>query len=48
VHTAVDLRAHVALNRPKLTALSRLPNWEIYYRFFGAADDEANVAATTA
>jgi S-adenosylmethionine-diacylglycerol 3-amino-3-carboxypropyl transferase len=35
----------VALNRLKLMALSRLPNWETYYRFFGAADDEANVAA---
>jgi S-adenosylmethionine-diacylglycerol 3-amino-3-carboxypropyl transferase len=44
--TAVDLSgAHVALNRLKLLALNRLPNWEIYYRFFGAADDEANVAA---
>jgi len=44
--TAVDLSsAHVALNRLKLMALSRLPNWETYYRFFGAADDEANVAA---
>ena len=44
--TAVDLSsAHVALNRLKLISLSRLPNWETYYRFFGAADDEANVAA---
>jgi len=44
--TAVDLSsAHVALNRLKLMALSRLPNWETYYRFFGAADDEANIAA---
>jgi S-adenosylmethionine-diacylglycerol 3-amino-3-carboxypropyl transferase len=44
--TAVDLSsAHVALNRLKLMSLSRLPNWETYYRFFGAADDEANVAA---
>ena len=44
--TAVDLSsAHVALNRLKLMALNRLPNWETYYRFFGAADDEANVAA---
>jgi S-adenosylmethionine-diacylglycerol 3-amino-3-carboxypropyl transferase len=44
--TAVDLSsAHVALNRLKLMALSRLPNWETYYRFFGAADDEANVTA---
>jgi len=44
--TAVDLSgAHVALNRLKLVAASRLPSWETYYRFFGAADDEANVAA---
>ena len=44
--TAVDLsRAHVALNRLKLVAASRLPSWEIFYRFFGSADDEANVAA---
>jgi S-adenosylmethionine-diacylglycerol 3-amino-3-carboxypropyl transferase len=44
--TAVDLsRAHVALNRLKLVAASRLPSWETYYRFFGSADDEANVAA---
>jgi S-adenosylmethionine-diacylglycerol 3-amino-3-carboxypropyl transferase len=44
--TAVDLsQAHVALNRLKLMALNRLPSWETYYRFFGAADDEANVAA---
>jgi hypothetical protein len=43
---AVDLsRAHVALNRLKLMALIRLPNWESYYRFFGSADEEANVAA---
>jgi S-adenosylmethionine-diacylglycerol 3-amino-3-carboxypropyl transferase len=44
--TAVDLSsAHVALNRLKLMAASRLPSWEVFYRFFGAADDEANVAA---
>lgn len=44
--TAVDLSgAHVALNRLKLVAASRLPSWEAFYRFFGAADDEANVAA---
>ncbi len=44
--TAVDLsRAHVALGRLKLVAASRLPSWEAFYRFFGAADDEANVAA---
>src|SRR5262245_14293846 len=44
--TAVDLsRAHVALGRLKLVAASRLPSWEAFYRFFGAADDEANIAA---
>lgn len=44
--TAVDLSsAHVALNRLKLMSLNRLPNWETYYRFFGAADDEANITA---
>src|SRR3954471_3104950 len=43
--TAVDLSlAHVALNRLKLVAASRLPSWQVFYRFFGAAD-EANVAA---
>ena len=35
----------MALNRLKLVAASRLPSWEVFYRFFGAADDEANVAA---
>jgi S-adenosylmethionine-diacylglycerol 3-amino-3-carboxypropyl transferase len=44
--TALDLStAHVALNRLKLMAASRLPSWEAFYRFFGAADAEANVAA---
>jgi S-adenosylmethionine-diacylglycerol 3-amino-3-carboxypropyl transferase len=44
--TAVDLSsAHVALNRLKLVSANRLPSWEVFYRFFGAADDEANVAA---
>ena len=44
--TAVDLnRAHVALNRLKLTAAQRLPNWSTFYRFFGEADDKANIAA---
>jgi S-adenosylmethionine-diacylglycerol 3-amino-3-carboxypropyl transferase len=44
--TAIDLsRAHVALNRLKLVSASRLPSWQSYYRFFGAADDEANVEA---
>jgi S-adenosylmethionine-diacylglycerol 3-amino-3-carboxypropyl transferase len=44
--TAVDLaRAHVALNRLKLAAARHLPSWQSFYRFFGAADAEANVAA---
>lgn len=44
--TAVDLSlAHVALNRLKLVAASRLPSWEVFYRFFGSADDEANIEA---
>ena len=44
--TSVDLsRAHVALNRLKLVAASRLPSWEAYRRFFAEADDPANVAA---
>ncbi len=44
--TAVDLSlAHVALNRLKLTAVRRLPTWQAFYRFFGEADTEANVAA---
>ncbi|HTR87275.1 MAG TPA: DUF3419 family protein [Reyranella sp.] len=43
--TAVDLsQAHVALNRLKLTAASRLSTWEAFYRFCGAADDKANMA----
>src|SRR5262245_41436439 len=44
--TAVDLsRAHVALNRLKLTAAIHLPSWAAFYRFFGEADDEANIEA---
>ena len=44
--TAVDLsRAHVALNRLKLVAATRLPSWQAFYGFFGTADDPANVAA---
>ena len=42
--TAVDLSlAHVALNRLKLTAACRLPTWQAFYQFFGAADDPANI-----
>ena len=44
--TAVDLsRAHIALNRLKLAAVRHLPSWQSFYRFFGEADEEANVAA---
>lgn len=44
--TALDLsKAHVALNNLKLTAARHLPSGESFYRFFGGADEEANVAA---
>ncbi|MBO0345509.1 DUF3419 family protein [Roseibium sp. CAU 1637] len=44
--TAVDLnRAHVALGRLKLLAAKRLPNYDAFYRFFGEADEKANIAA---
>lgn len=43
---AVDLnRAHVALTRLKLAAVRHLPSHDAFYRFFGAADEPANVAA---
>ncbi|ADZ71750.1 DUF3419 family protein [Polymorphum gilvum] len=43
---AVDLnRAHVALGRLKLAAARYLPNYDAFYRFFGEADEKANVAA---
>jgi len=42
--TAVDLNtAHVALNRLKLTAARKLPTREAFYRFFGEADEKANI-----
>lgn len=44
--TAVDLNvAHVALNRLKLAAATRLPSWDAFYRFFGEADEKVNVEA---
>jgi len=44
--TALDLsRAHIALNRLKLAAAQHLPSSEAFYRFFGDADEAANVAA---
>lgn len=44
--TAVDLNtAHVAYNRLKIAAARYLPDHGAFYRFFGAADQKANVAA---
>lgn len=43
---AVDLnRAHVALTRLKLAAARHLPGHAAFYRFFGEADEKANIAA---
>jgi S-adenosylmethionine-diacylglycerol 3-amino-3-carboxypropyl transferase len=43
---AVDLnQAHMALTRLKLAALRHLPDHDAFFRFFGAADDPANVDA---
>jgi S-adenosylmethionine-diacylglycerol 3-amino-3-carboxypropyl transferase len=44
--TAVDLNtAHVALNRLKLVAARHLPTRAAFYRFFGEADEQANITA---
>jgi S-adenosylmethionine-diacylglycerol 3-amino-3-carboxypropyl transferase len=44
--TAVDLnRAHVALTRLKLAAVRHLPTHDAFYRFFGEADQKANLSA---
>jgi S-adenosylmethionine-diacylglycerol 3-amino-3-carboxypropyl transferase len=44
--TAVDLNvAHIALNRLKVAAAQHLPTWASFYRFFGKADDTANIDA---
>lgn len=41
---AVDLNtAHIALTRLKLKAAEKLPNYETFYRFFGEADEKANL-----
>ena len=43
---AVDLNPHhVALTRLKLAALRHLPDHESFFRFFGAADNDANPEA---
>lgn len=42
----VDLNpAHVAYNRLKIAALSQLPDYASFYRFFGAGDDRLNIQA---
>ena len=42
---AVDLNsAHVALGKLKICAAQSLPDYETFFRFFGRADDRANVA----
>lgn len=42
--TALDLsRAHIALNRLKLEGARRLPDYDAYYGFFGAADRPHNI-----
>ncbi|MBU6208176.1 MAG: DUF3419 family protein, partial [Alphaproteobacteria bacterium] len=44
--TAVDLNtAHVAYNKLKIAAVSHLPDYTHFFRFFGQADDRANVTA---
>jgi S-adenosylmethionine-diacylglycerol 3-amino-3-carboxypropyl transferase len=46
--TAVDLNIHhVHLSRLKLEAARRLPDHETFFRFFGQADDKANILAFT-
>jgi S-adenosylmethionine-diacylglycerol 3-amino-3-carboxypropyl transferase len=43
---ALDLNeAHMALTRLKLAALQHLPDHDAFFRFFGRADDPANVEA---
>lgn len=42
--TAIDLNPyHIYLTRLKLVALKRLPSYEDLFRFFGRADDKANL-----
>ena len=44
--TALDLNpTHVALNKLKLAAAANLPTWSEFYRFFGGANEKANIAA---
>jgi S-adenosylmethionine-diacylglycerol 3-amino-3-carboxypropyl transferase len=42
--TAVDLNgAHIALGKLKICALRNLPDYDMFFRFFGRADARANV-----
>lgn len=42
----VDLNpAHIAFNRLKFAALKGLPDYDAFYRFYGRADDRANIEA---
>ncbi len=44
--TALDLNpAHVALNKLKIAGITHLPDHETFYRFFGIANDRANILA---
>jgi S-adenosylmethionine-diacylglycerol 3-amino-3-carboxypropyl transferase len=44
--TAVDLsRAHIALNKLKIAAAHHLPSAREFYRFFGQANEDENIAA---
>lgn len=44
--TALDLNgAHIGLNKLKLCAARRLPNYQAFRRFFGEADTRENLAA---
>lgn len=42
--TALDLNtAHIALNRLKIAAVTAMPCWDDFFRFFGCADETRNV-----
>lgn len=44
--TALDINAaHIALNRLKLAAAQHLPDYSTFYRFFGEANETANISA---
>ena len=44
--SAIDLNgSHIALIRLKLCALRHLPDYDAFFRFFGAADHQGNLAA---